>query len=138
MANTIGGERKRLNCQNCGEPYGWSEFSDYMLTLRSSTIDCFTCPAENYVVPDKSGQYRLVKLFCYMVSAALFILPFLAVQKIWISHNAIGLKTSAIIIGLGLSFAIAMHHIIMKIYNWKTGSLSLDKTLKSAADYDHY
>jgi len=31
-----------------------------------------------------------------------------------------------------------MHNFIMKIYNWKTGSLSLDKAFKSASDYEHY
>ena len=67
----VGVDHKGLQCQNCGEPYGWSEYFDYMMSLKSTTVDCFKCPAENYVVARKSGGYYFAKLVSFDITGYL-------------------------------------------------------------------
>ncbi len=138
MSQTIGGKEKGLKCQNCGEPYGWSEYFDYMLTLKSSTVDCFTCPAENYVVPGPFIKYLWLRVIGIILTLIIALLPIYLLSDVQITETEYSFRIPRLVIVLGISMAIGGYLAIMKTIHWNTGSLSLDPEFKSDADYDIY
>ncbi len=125
---------KRLKCQNCGEAYGWQEYFDYMLNLRSSTVDCYTCPEENYVVPGsfvKTLPLRILGLALAVITA---LIPVYFLSEIEPDY----IEIPGMAIYIGLATLVFMFLVAMKTINWKTGSLTLDKSYKSESDYDIY
>lgn len=132
-------------CLNCGEPFGRAEFFDYMLSLFSTTIDCYKCPAENYLVPNKSLMNFIMRISCLAVIAGLiwFTIGFLwdvlrsGEYPVGAGRNArVPILLTAIALTIATGIGVLFYRINMKIYIWNTGWLSQDKNHKSAADYE--
>lgn len=79
-----------------------------------------------------------MKLICYVISAILFIGPFLVIRAILNEDGRVSMFLSALLIAFGFALASGVHFVVMKTFNWLTGSLTLDRAYKSSADYDHY
>lgn len=137
--------QKHHECQNCGERFGRAEFMDYMLALSSTTIDCYKCPAENYLVPNKSLVYFAMRILCLTVIAALiyfmatFIWDLLRSGEYPIGagrSSRVPIILTAIFMTVAIGVGIVFYRLNIKIYVWNSGWLSLDKIHKSAADYE--
>lgn len=138
MRKTEAGNGKGLKCQNCREPYGWAEYFDYMTSLRSTTIDCFTCPEENYVVPGSFFKFLPLRVICWIIP--LFIAGgfIYGLSDIEFYENEIYFDIPGYTIAFALLLAITSYFILIKSLHWFTGTLSMDKTFKSDSDYDIY
>lgn len=137
--------QKYHECQNCAERFGRAEFMDYMLGLSSMTINCYKCPAENYLVPNKTLVYLVMRILCQAVITALIYFMAVFLWDLLRSGEypiGAGRSAQALICLTGLFMAaatgvgIVFYRLNMKIYVWNTGWLSLDKVHKSAADYE--
>ena len=145
MTNNSERNKKHHYCLNCGEQFGPTEFFDYMVKLRSTTIDCYKCPAENYLVPTKNLRFHVIRLLCFtlIILAAWFMLRetlvsyplnFSETTAPGIGKNYVILL--AVAIGMGGGLAYLFYRINMKIYIWHNGWLSMDKEHKSVTDYE--
>ncbi len=130
---------KRLQCQNCGEAYGWQEYFDYMLMLRSSTVDCYMCPEENYVVPGPFLKTLPLRILGLIFAVIVALAPVYLLSEIEPNgYDGYYVSIPRIAIYIGIATLVLMFLVVMKTINWKTGSLTLDKSYRSDSDYDIY
>jgi len=117
--------RKNL-CQECGEPFEWPEFSSFMLSLRTATIDCIRCQTENHKVVKKNVSYFFVLLVSIFIGFLFFIL--INIPYMISSYDPYDGTTrmSGWFIGLGFFGGLYVGRIIMNIYYWNSGVLSTE------------
>jgi len=136
MAKTIGDDSKNRQCQNCGEPFEWPEFSAYMLRLRSSTIDCLRCQTENYIIPKKGLVYFVLLTISSLIGIAFFLGVQLAVAIGTYNEYEDSFKISFLAIAFGFIVGLGIVRITLNILHWFTGTMSTDRKHKSMADYE--
>lgn len=138
MAEEIGVERasKSKACLNCGEPFGWTELSHYMTRLKSQTIDCYRCQTENYIVRRKRGLYFLILLMAALIFLSIFLFVNLVYAYGTYDPYDDTFRVSYFMLFVGFALGMAGARIVLTLYHWKTGDLSLDKKYKSITDYD--
>lgn len=115
------------------------EYFDYMLTLRSTTVDCYTCPEENYVVPGSFIKTLPLRIIAVLLAIIIGLIPvyFLSVIELE-GDGSYYFEIPNLAIYIGIATLVFMFLVFMKTINWMTGSLTLDKSYKSNADYDIY
>jgi len=115
------------------------EYFDYMLTLRSSTVDCYTCPEENYVVPGSFFKTLPLRLLGLTLAVLIALIPVYFLSEFEAEGDgSYYFSIPGIAIYIGLATLVFMFLVAMKTINWLTGSLTLDKSYKSESDYDIY
>jgi len=127
--------RKR-QCVNCSDNFEFSEFSSYLLKLKSKTVFCNSCQEENYFIRPKTVTYFLFLL----ISIIIGVIAFFAGMIGWAAatYNPIDdtVQISSLVTIISGIFGLFITKLMLNEFIWKSADLTLDKNYKSASDYD--
>lgn len=126
----------RHQCLSCGEAFESPEFYNYMLKLRSKTVNCLRCQTDNFIVPKKNVAY-----FIFLLLALGFGLLVFSVINIGFAVATYNEADDTFRVGWlplvgGGILALGSSRLIMNIFNWLFGSVSQDRKYKSVADFE--
>lgn len=138
MAKTIGGDgpSKDKKCAHCGDQFGWTEFSGFFMKLRGNTLRCIVCTEENYLVSDINAMYYIVAAISLVAGIFTFLLINFAVAVGTYDDYDGSFKISFLAVAGGMFLGAGVCRFILRLYDWKTGFFSTDRSDKSIADYE--
>ena len=111
-------------CRNCGEVFGWPEFSSFMLS-NDPHIDCIRCQKPNFIIPRKTISYYLATIFAVLIGLFIFCACLWLSKTAWEYTGLWGIIVAGplLLIGFALNFVAARS--IKRIYFWFAADLSL-------------
>lgn len=124
------------NCLSCSEPFEGPEFFSYMMRLRSKTVECLRCQAENYVVPKKGASYFLLVLSSILIGIIIFLLINIAYGVATYNSYDGSFRIGWLAVVGGAFLGLGAARLILNVFNWMFGEVSQDRKYKSSADYE--
>jgi len=127
---------KSRTCQNCGEPFDRHDLIPFLSIRLGNTINCVRCMDLNYLVPHRNPAYWLV--FCVSSAFALFTFSlFLDVLRALglALFSIFGVMLATIICMVGLLVSLWVSRLLLKLWNWRNGNLTLDDNEQSVLDF---
>ena len=126
----------KKSCLECSEPFEFTEFSSYMLKLRSSTVPCVRCGTENYIVPSKGIKYFGLLILSILLGLLIFLAANIVFAMATYDPSSGSFRIGTLPAILGAVLGLGAARVIMNIFNWITGTVSTDRIHKSIADYE--
>ncbi len=123
---TIGeeGSAKGKQCVYCSEPFGFQEFSSYMLKIWSKHIVCFACLKSNYLEPSKNLALRIILLFAALCAGLVFFLGLnLMVAIDSYNENDGSFQIVWLVVAIGIFGGLAITKYLMAVFRWFTGTM---------------
>lgn len=136
MAKSVGVEdpKPRHKCLHCDEGFEWHEFSRFMTSMRGRALTCIRCVERNYLVPKKNLLYYLVLFISIGVGLSIFVFLSLLLPGAIVSESGGVFAILGLFIISGVALGIICASLIMRVYNWMTGTFSDDRAHESYWD----
>lgn len=134
MVKSIGIETEGRKCVECSAPFEGDEFIAYFMKFRGNSVICLSCRKKTYIVPKMSVVYVIMKLISFFVGLAVFLSIFLIIPMSTYSAESGSFVVSGLFFFMGAAAGFLIGTNIMRLYNWKTGTLTDDSLYQSYWD----
>ena len=128
---------KRRSCQNCRASFDRHDLVPFIVMRPGNTLNCLHCLDLNYLVPNRTTAYWIVFSFASALGLFLMSLVFDLLGFMGFRLNRMGIVSTIVamvFIIAGLILSLWFSRFILKLWNWKNGTLTLDDNRQSVLD----